>query len=70
MKEWIFIIEGDDLERVKSWVKNQKDKYSDKTGTIGDRFSYRFTPTSLGTIISVIDSLTNEEIDITDYSKW
>ena len=36
-------------------------------GAIGGRFTYSFTPTSLGMIIKVKDDLDGDEIDITDY---
>lgn len=40
------------------------------TGTIGGRFTYQFTPTSLGVIVKVLDGLDKTEIDLTDYSDF
>jgi hypothetical protein len=41
-----------------------------ETGAIGGRFTYSFTPTSLGTIVKVHDELTKQELDLTDYDCW
>ena len=38
--------------------------------TIGGRFTYQITPTSLGAIIKVLDNFSKKEIDITDYEAW
>ena len=38
------------------------------TGSTGGTVTYRFTPTSLGTIV-VVECL-GEELDVTDYENW
>jgi hypothetical protein len=40
------------------------------TGSIGGRFSYIFTDTSLGTVTRVKDNLDSTEIDLSDYENW
>lgn len=39
-------------------------------GSIGGRFTYSFTPTSLGTVTKVRDNISGEELDVTDYGAW
>ena len=39
-------------------------------GATGGAFTYSFTPTSLGTVMKVKHGLTNNEIDLTEYSEW
>lgn len=34
---------------------------------IGGQFSFRFTPTTIGTIAVVVDHNSGEELDLTDY---
>ena len=69
-KELTFTIEGKELKKAKKWIKKQKEKHGDRVGTIGDRFSYVFTQTGLGVIISVQDSLTGEKKVLTNFSTW
>ena len=39
-------------------------------GAIGGNLTYAFTPTSLGVVTKVTDSLTGETIDLSDYEDW
>jgi hypothetical protein len=50
------------------WLKTKD--LSKYTGAIGGRFTYSFTPTSLGIVIKAMDNLENNEIDLTDYDMW
>ena len=54
--------------KLDEWKSQQVEK--DKVGTIGDRYTYSFTPTSLGIIVIVKDNVTNSEINLTDFSNW
>ncbi len=38
-------------------------------GAIGGRFTYKYTPTSLG-IVAKIECGCGSEVDVTDYSEW
>ena len=51
-------------------MKKQKKKLGPEEGTIGDRFSYKFTPTGLGVIVSVIDALADESKILTNFDNW
>lgn len=71
-------------EQDKKAIEIQKQNYQNPTtfmmiswedgypygGAIGGRVTYSFTPTSIGLIIKVTYSLTNETIDLTDYDNW
>lgn len=39
-------------------------------GAIGGNLTFSFTPTSLGVVVTVTDSLTKETIDLTIYEHW
>lgn len=39
-------------------------------GCSGGAYTYSFTPTSLGTVVKVVNGVTKEEIDLTDYEDW
>lgn len=56
-------------QKYEIWHDNQmiKDKF---LPTAGERFTFCFTPTGLGTIVIVQDDYLNEEIDITDWENW
>lgn len=52
------------------WMDKQKKKKKTPKSTSGGRFCYKFTITSVGDGITIIDNLLNEEKDITDYDCW
>lgn len=55
-------------KKLLAWFRNKDmSKYQ---GVIGGRFTYHFTPTTLGLIVKVSDSLDSDEIDLTDYHTW
>lgn len=57
------------LEKLETWVfdHNLSNTYS---GAIGGRYTFSFTPTSLGLITKVRDNISEQEIDLTDYENW
>jgi hypothetical protein len=40
------------------------------TGAIGGRYTYSFTPTSIGIVSKVKDEVTGDVLDLTDYDMW
>jgi hypothetical protein len=40
------------------------------TGAAGGRFTYLFTPTSLGVILEVRDNALGKSLNLTDYDSW
>lgn len=65
-----FELDKEDLEKFKDWKKKQLNKNSSNCGMVGGRWTIMFTPTGIGTIISIKDNKLNEELDITDYDSW
>jgi hypothetical protein len=65
----MFTLSEDQNKKLAEWIdaKNNPDAY---TGAIGGRWKYCFTPTSLGIVTRVVDTLDNSEIDLTDYDMW
>ena len=55
-------------EKLNEW-SNQKD-LTIYTGAIGGRFTYQFTPTSIGVVVRVIDNIDKTEIDLSEYDEW
>lgn len=54
-------------QKLVEWKSNHVNVGS---GAIGGRYTYCYTPTSIGTIIIVKDSITNTQIDLTEYEEW
>lgn len=64
----MFTLSKEEQKKLDEWLsKKDLKKYC---GAIGGRFTYCFTPTSLGTAVSVKDSLDKDEIDLTNYNDW
>jgi len=64
----MFTLTPEQVQRIEAWKdEHNRGKYS---GAIGGRYTYSFTPTSLGVIVKVRDNLINEELDVTEYDEW
>ena len=68
-----FSVSKEDEIKLKRWLDRHDKKCPiatpEKCGTIGERLTYSFTPTSLGTVTKVSCGC-KEEIDLTDYYGW
>ena len=68
-----FEIDDKQEKKFEHWNKKHKKKCeylkSDKQSTEGVRLIYSFTPTGLGTIVTV-KCLCGEECDLTDSGNW
>ena len=56
-----FPISEEEDKNIKDWIKKQQEKNPDSGGAAGGRFTYRFTPTGLGTVGTIIDGFTGDE---------
>lgn len=67
-----FTLYPSEQAKLHKWMAEQDAILKDQKyeGAIGGRFTYSFTPTSLGCVVTVRDDLTDNEIDVTDYSMW
>jgi len=55
-------------KKLAKW-KKEKDLNKHKSA-IGGRFTYYFTPTTIGLVAKVIDEVDGDELDLTDYEMW
>lgn len=62
-----FELSEEEQEKLAAWRSTHEEVY---TGAIGGRYTYSFTPTSLGEVILVTDNVTGEELNLTDYESW
>jgi len=66
-----FRLDPDQARRADEWIRaQQRRKRPTDPPATGERFSYRFVPTSIGTVVKVRDELTGEELDLSDYENW
>ena len=64
-----FELSKKELEDFMIWDKKHKCKHKHKSGSIGGRLTFSFTPTRLGWIVKV-NCACGEEIDLSEYEKW
>jgi hypothetical protein len=66
-----FKLYGKELETYRQWYKLHKCEFTKpgSTGAIGGRLTYSFTPTSLGSAVT-IKCACGEKINVTDYENW
>lgn len=69
-EELTFVVSISEQDKANEWIDEQVEKHKHKGVTSGERFGYQFIPTGLGVCISVIDLLTGESKDVTDYSNF
>jgi hypothetical protein len=69
MNNYKFELEEEQIEKFETWQDEQmiKDKW---LPFAGERFSFKFTPSGIGTIVVAIDEHLKEEINLTDYSTF
>ena len=64
-----FQLSESETAKANAWECEQTKK-ADKPATIGGRFQYRITPTSVGLVVKIYDTLLQEEIEVTEYENW
>lgn len=64
-----FTLNEEQEKKLSEWLKTRElGKYA---GAIGGRFTYSFTPTSIGLIVEVADGMGDKaKIDLSDYDSW
>jgi len=69
----MFEIDENDTVKILKWANEHNENCPfedpDKVGAIGGRFTYCFTPTSLGCIV-VIKCACGEELNLTNIDDW
>lgn len=69
---WNFSIKPENVARIEEWqTKHEKEKHNSSgyAGTIGGRYTYEFTPTSIGTFGRIKCSC-GDYFDFDDGSDW
>ena len=69
MAKYKFELDETETQRFEDWKKKQK-ATDPQIATLGERWTFMFTPTGLGTIVVVKDNLLKEELDLTDWENW
>ncbi len=63
----MFNLSPKEWQKIHDWQAGHEVVYC---GAIGGRYTYTFTPTSLGIIIKVKDAITKTELDLSEYEHW
>ncbi|MDM7986624.1 MAG: hypothetical protein QUS13_04770 [Smithella sp.] len=59
-----FVIKEQEYRTLQEWKNwNAQDEFT-------SRYVYKFSPSSIGLAITIIDTFTNDQIDISDYDNW
>jgi len=64
-----FTIDKEYLREINKWKRQQKEK-DNSNFVSGERWTYMFTPGSLGDILQVRDNILNETKDFTNYDLF
>lgn len=66
----IFKLTEDQALQAHNWIMSQLHVKPADSGAAGGRFSFVFTPNGLGEGVEVVDQITGDKLNITDYSDW
>lgn len=66
----MFSLDSSQKAKLFEWMESRN--LGQYEGASGGRFTFSFTPTSLGVVTEVVDNLNkeNNKLDLTDYSGW
>jgi len=64
-----FELTESEIKKFEKWKKEMKKK-DESMPTAGERWTFMFTPSGLGTIVWAKDEATGEEIDLTDWDNF
>ena len=65
-----FTIDTKGSAQLAAFMAEQEKVTEGEYGTIGGGYTYSFTPTSIGVIVKVRNTVTKAEIDLSDYDTW
>ena len=68
-KSVMFEISESQIDKFEKWKKKMM-KLNPSMPTAGERWTFCFTPTGLGTIVNVVDEVTNEKLDLTEWEYF
>ena len=64
-----FQLNPEELKKLEQWIKSLPGQDAN-LGAIGGRLTFSFTPNNLGCVIKVIDNVSKQELDLTEYESW
>ena len=64
-----FELDDDQIKKFEEWGEKME-KINPFMPTTGERWTFCFTPTGLGTIVKVVDEVTNETLDLTQWEYF
>lgn len=65
-----FTLTDDHLKKINAFITQEDAKTGGHYGAIGGAYTYHFTPTSLGVVMKVENTVTHTILDITEYEHW
>lgn len=57
-------------KKILEFIEKQEKKTDGNYGAIGGAYTYSFTQTGIGVGVRLKNSVTKEEIDLTEYENW
>ena len=66
----IFELSPAEAKKVKRFIKQEDKKCGGEYGAIGGGYTYHITPTSLGAVLKVENTVTKAVLNLTEYDKW
>jgi hypothetical protein len=64
-----FKLEDKELEDAEKFIKSQRKK-DNSMPTAGERWTYLFTPSGLGTVVYIKDELLGDTKNVTNWDWW
>lgn len=64
-----FELDKEQEAQFEAWRKSQMKK-DPRIAMAGERWTFMFTPTGLGTVVNVKDNSLGDELDLTDWENW
>lgn len=64
-----FKLDAEEQKLFDEW-KVKQIKKSPGTATVGGRWTFHFTPTSIGIVVEATDNATGDIIDLTCHNNW
>lgn len=65
-----FTIPDSDKPVIDKFKKKQTKLEKGKAGTIGDNYTYSFTPTGIGIVVRITNNITKAVLDLSHYEEW
>ncbi len=64
-----FELDKAQMQKFEKWKTKQEKTHQSRT-TLGERWTFSFTPTGIGIVVSVIDNATKDTLDLTDWDNF